>query len=521
MLRRVPMLGRIGQGLHVTTRPGIIQRYLLLHVGKPCTELRRTESERLLRAQPFLADAQVVAIPDDGGVRIEVETVDELSIIVGGGVQQESPMVNSFKLGEENFLGEGLYLAGEWRDGGFYRDEFFGRIADYQLFGRAYHAELLGERTERGGQWYSELSHPFFTDLQRTAWRLGGGVRGDYVSFARESGDRPAVHADRRFADIGGLIRIGVPGRLSLFGASVTFERESSGGAPVIITDSGMFADTSSALVGRYGRHTSARANALWGVRNLRFLRVTGFDALTGTQDMRRGFQLSTLLGRSLSVIGSDDDDIFLFTDLYAANGTPSVFVAVQVRGEGRQNYDLNHWDGIFTSGRAAGYIRLAERHTLLPSVEWGMGWRSRIPFQLTLADQSGGVRGYADSRVGGGQRVVARLEERWFLGRPRRLGDLGLSVFSDAGRLWAGDAPFGVDTKVKVGAGVGLIAAVPPRSRRLWRLEVAFPLSEDRHASWEMRLTSGDATRVFWREPQDMQRGREIAIPSGVFALP
>lgn len=521
LLRRVPMIGRVGQALHVTTRPGIIRRYVLLDEDQPCTELRRSESERLLRAQPFIADARVTAIPEDGGVRIEVETIDELSVIVGGGIQSQSPMVNAVRLGEGNLMGEGIYVSGEWRDGGAYRDEFAGRVADYQLFGRPYHAEVLAARTERGSRWYSELSHPFFTDLQRTAWRVAGGAEGDYVRFVREAGGRPALRAERRFTELSGLVRIGVPGRLSLFGASLTHEREVAGDAPVIISDSGLVADTTSELFGRYGSHTGARANALWGVRNLNFLRVTGFDALSGSQDMRRGFQLGTQLGRSLSVIGSDDDDIFVFIDLYAGNGTPNAFFAFQMRGEGRQNHDQNHWDGIFSSGRAAGYIRLHRRHTLLPSFEWGMGWRSRVPFQLSLADHDGGIRGYAGSLTGGAQRGVFRLEERWFLGRPRRLADVGLSVFGDAGRIWAGDAPFGVDTKVKVGAGVGLLVAVPPRSKRLWRLDVAFPLSDDPHAKWELRLSSRDATRVFWREPDDMQRGREASIRSSIFAQP
>lgn len=521
LLRRVPMLGRVGQALHVTTRPGIVRRYILLDENQPCTELRRSESERLLRAQPFIADAQVTAVPDEGGVRIEVETVDELSVIVGGGIQSQSPMVNAVRLGEGNLLGEGIFVSGEWRDGGAYRDEFAGRVADYQLFGRPYHAEVLAARTERGSRWYTELSHPFFTDLQRTAWRVAGGAEGDYFRFVREAGDRPALRAERRFAEVSGLIRIGVPGRLSLFGASLTHEREVSGDAPVIISDSGLMADTTSELFSRYGRHTGARANALWGVRNLSFLRVRGFDALTGTQDMRRGFQLGTQLGRSLSVIGSDDDDIFIFMDLYAGNGTPNAFFAFQMRGEGRQNHDENRWDGIFTSGRAAGYIRLHSRHTLQPSFEWGMGWRSRVPFQLSLADPDGGIRGYAGSLAGGAQRGVFRLEERWFLGRPRRLADVGLAVFGDAGRIWAGDAPLGVDTKVKVGAGVGLLVAVPPRSKRLWRLDVAFPLSDDPHARWELRLSSRDFTRAFWREPDDMLRGREASIRSNIFAQP
>jgi len=53
--------------------------FLLLSARQPCTERLRAESERILRFQPFLADATVRAFPDDvGGVRIEVESIDEI-----------------------------------------------------------------------------------------------------------------------------------------------------------------------------------------------------------------------------------------------------------------------------------------------------------------------------------------------------------------------------------------------------------------------------------------------------------
>src|SRR6476646_8028714 len=44
---------------HATTRPRVIRAFLALHVGDACTEFRRAESERVLRAQPFLANARV------------------------------------------------------------------------------------------------------------------------------------------------------------------------------------------------------------------------------------------------------------------------------------------------------------------------------------------------------------------------------------------------------------------------------------------------------------------------------
>ena len=76
-LRDVPVLAELVRSIHATTRPDIVRRYLLMARGDACTELRRAESERILRAQPFLADASVQAFESDSGaVELEVRTID-------------------------------------------------------------------------------------------------------------------------------------------------------------------------------------------------------------------------------------------------------------------------------------------------------------------------------------------------------------------------------------------------------------------------------------------------------------
>jgi hemolysin activation/secretion protein len=136
------------------------------------------------------------------------------------------------------------------------------------------------------------------------------------------------------------------------------------------------------------------------------------------------------------------------------------------------------------------------------------------------LGDRQGGVRGYAAARLGGAARTVFRLEERWSIGRVTRHAEVGLSGFADAGWVSAGDAQFGTDSRVKVGAGVGVLAAFPPQSPRLWRLDVAFPVSADPHARWEVRLSSS-WTRSPWQESDDVARTRAGAAASGIFRWP
>jgi hypothetical protein len=74
------------------------------------------------------------------------------------------------------------------------------------------------------------------------------------------------------------------------------------------------------------------------------------------------------------------------------------------------------------------------------------------------------------------------------------------------------------VNTPPRVGAGVGLLAAVPAGSKRTWRVDLAFPLRSDGRSRWEVRVTTTNANRVEWREPRDMARSRERAVPGSSF---
>lgn len=309
------------------------------------------------------------------------------------------------------------------------------------------------------------------------------------------------------------------PSRRSAFvGALLTEEDVTAAERAVVVSDSGLVADTSSVLGGPIPPYRNLRLNAVVGVRSLSFMAVRGFDALAALQDVATGAQIGTLVGWGIPRFGSTGDNLFASVDLYAGVGSATSFVAARVEGEAREDQRTSRWDSMLGSGRLAWYMKPAAEHTFISSVEFGGGWHQRIPFQLRLGDPQGGVRGYSASRVAGAVRSVVRIEERWSFGTVPRRAALGLATFVDAGRVWAGDAPFGVDSPTKVGVGVGLLVALPPQSQRLWRLDFAVPVSPDAHARWEVRLT-GVWTRTFWREPDDVARGRAGAAPSTIFA--
>lgn len=515
-------LARLATNLHSTTRPSVVKRFIPIRVGDICEDFRLREAERILRAQPFIADANLIVSPDSaGGVDIDVVTFDEVSLVLDGTVTSKAPIIRALRLGEENLSGSALAVTGAWQNSNFYRDIFKARVVEYQLFGRPYQLSLQGSRNEIGGSWDALVSHPFITDLQRTSWRASAGSSSGYVYFTRAKIPPAALQFTRAYADAGGVLAFGRTRRIFLLGATVSRERERTGRMPVVVLDSAVVPDTSSVLVGRYTEHRTSRVNLLLGFRRLTYMEVRSFDAVEGTQDVRTGMQLATLIGRGLKLTDLDERDYFMSTDLYFGHGTPSSFAGLEFMGERRRDMDTHSTDGVLASGRGAWYAHPGRKHTSIIDAEFSGGWDQRVPFQLKFADREGGLRGYGSSDLAGGRRMVVRLEDRYRLGHVRQLTALGAALWLDAGRLWAGDAPFGVTTNVKYAAGIGILAAIPPRSRRTWRVDFAFPLNDRGDSKFEIRFTNHDFTRWFWREPGDVQTGRERAIPNSVYNWP
>ena len=307
---------------------------------------------------------------------------------------------------------------------------------------------------------------------------------------------------------------------LSLFGASLTTERSTIDTRPILVTPDGPNdAPEFEAEAARYGNVDATRLNAIWGVRNISFQRVVAFDALTAVQDVRTGFEAGGMAGRSLSSLGSTEDDLFVVGDIYAGGGSPRSFVQFEAHGEARQDFNTDEWDSMVSSGRLAWYLHLTPRHTMIASGEWAGSWSSRVPVALRLGDHDGGVRGYAQSRALGERRVVGRFENRVYLGQYRQTAQYGVGLFGDVGQVWAGQALFGQDTPTVLGIGASLYVAVPPRSQRTWRLDLAYPVSPDPHAGFEVRVTSSNANRG-WESPPDVVRARAQTAPAASIYL-
>src|SRR4051812_12446025 len=128
-----------------TTRERAIRPFLLARVGDHCSDKWLPELARVVRAQPYLAVATVRAESDGAdGVRLIVETVDEIPVIVGGGYTKNG--LTNVKYGNSNVAGSGFYAAGQWRDGRAYRDALALTLRQYGMFDQPVVAEVNAQR---------------------------------------------------------------------------------------------------------------------------------------------------------------------------------------------------------------------------------------------------------------------------------------------------------------------------------------------------------------------------------------
>jgi hypothetical protein len=522
-----PALGRRGTVRHLvssvlmqhrTTQSRVVQSFLQLREGGVCTELRRAETERVLRAQPFLANARVTATPDGAGaVAIDVTTVDEISLVIGASFS--SLHVTSLKYGNSNVLGTGQYMAASWEQGDAYRDGFGARYVNYAAFSSPERLTLDAARDPVGSHALVSLEHPFYTNLQHVAWHTGISYTNSYPGFDRIGDDPLSLGKHYFLADAGAVSRVDIGTRRLFLGGVLTHERMSTHDRGVVISDSGYVHEPDNLFNARFPDFHATRLSAVAGLRLLDYERVTGYDALYGTQDLPLGVQFAAQIGRGLPHLGNSN---WLFGgDVLGGHAFGPSFLGTRLSGEIQRDAETGGWAGLVTTARLVYYTKPGEHHTVIITGDFAGAWRALLPYELTIASSRSGVRGFRGSQEAGAQRAVARIEDRWSIRRFGTWSAIGAALFADAGKVWAGDVPYGVSSPVRSSVGVSLLAAVPAQSQTTWRVYIAAPLDRGAgaHRSIEIRFVSENGARSSLRQADDLSRARAGTAATNIFS--
>jgi len=489
---------RMANRLHIRTREDFLRSELLFEVGDCYDPFLIEDSERLLRRYGFLSEVAVSAARDDGdGWRVQVSTQDEWSSRLETTVDFDNGInLRQIAVAETNVAGRGITLRGFLQQNDAER-LLGGTVALPRLLGTRANLGLSLGTTRIGDFRAAQISYPFVGEVGRWAGQVAYSEVEDYFSYSRGDVRQPGYILlpvnDQRYA-VTLATRFGEPGNLAILGVGISREELEFPGYPgsVEIVDRDEFGSTAEAdlatadsLFGQTAVASGTRLNLLLGQRNIRFVQRTGLDALRGVQDVEVGTDISLTLGRTINQPGPGAaDDLLVRLRFFGALAPAPWTLVTNFSIEGRQLFfdpsrDRSGWRDVLAELDALLYLQPPRypSHTLLAKVSAAGGWAVDVPYQLTLGGRRS-VRGFDDADFAGGRRLVLTLEDRIYFGWPfPETFDLGGTLFADAGRTWAGDVPFGVDSGWKGTVGAGLRFGFPSGSRGIVRLDLAHPI--------------------------------------------
>jgi len=175
-------IGRTANHLHALTREGVIRRVLLFAEGDRVRERRIYETERLLRALPFVKNAHIDPVVEpDGTVVARVRVRDAWTTQVSANYSQVGGQrTTSFGVDEKNFMGLGKSVAFDLSKD-HERSTWGLAYGDPQLLGSrwtlATHIQYLTDGYTRSLQ----LERPFFA--LDTPWSTGVALSQSHASL--------------------------------------------------------------------------------------------------------------------------------------------------------------------------------------------------------------------------------------------------------------------------------------------------------------------------------------------------
>jgi len=527
---------RAANALHLRTRPWVIRRELLFRSGDCYDPFLLAESERLLRAYTFLARVDIHAIPQaDGSKHVIVDTHDDWSTRIDIRLRVERELrFEGIRLSELNFLGMGQAVGVFFYERDVTRD--YGLTYWTPQIGRTRWDFAASAGHTRAGDFVrQQIGYPFLGEIGRWAGRQTFDYDEQYFDYivlddARNLSPHALVPVRERVLEASVLRRFGERGRTRLLGLGVSYQQLRHLG-PAEVAPEGEFdnrvpADslTATALRAQGTQREAARIHALLGLRGVRWIERQGFDSMKSDEDIRLGYEAGLALGRSIPALG--DNDMTVATLLYGAFHAGAAVVIARARSDALRmlgaTRGLPRWQDVSADAELFAYVRGAawQHHTVLLRMAAAGAWHTVTPFQLTLGGERG-VRGYDLERYPGGRRVVLTVEDRIYTGWPLRdVMDAGFTVFADAGRIWSGDAPFGLDSGWRASAGAGLRIGFPADSRTTFRLDFAWPIERGtRLGDFQIRMSAGELIGI-GSANSDLQfrRSRQEGVAADLF---
>lgn len=466
---------RLANNLHIRSKEHVIRRELLFASGDPLVPELLAQTERNLRALPFLRDARIDAVPldSDGNgstdvVNVRVSTWDAWTT---------SPLINVGRIAERTTWKLGVAEASLF---GLGKEAEVSRRKDLDRHGTTYYyrdRQLAGSRSiltalaidQSDGRYGGfALERPFFSLLDRWAFALRGG------GFDRQ---------DRLFNDGVEVDRLRHVARFADVELSRALTRQTSRAtrlhAAYRLRDDRVESDVRDFGVLEVGLSSVEQ----------RFIQLAYVNRFERTEDVNLGAASSATLG-----ISPGKALFFLLADSRTLRSSPRDFLFSSVYWSGRRRQE--RMENAFVDSRLRYLWKPATRHTFVGNAVFQHGYNLDPEVQLLLGAESG-LRGYPVRTFSGTRLLLLSAEQRWFAADDVwQLASLGLSAFADSGFVWHRRERISLsDLKTSVGIGLLVGRNRLSNTQPTLRLDLAYALDPSAGtARWV--FTSGSAVK-------------------------
>lgn len=475
-------LYRFLNSIHVDTQDHVIARQLLFEAGDTIDSSELAETERLLRARPYLNNAAVQVVGDCGeeGVLLLVTVRDvwTLEPQVSAG-REGGETKHGFGFSEGNLLGTGNSVSIGYDKDADRSSISYGFYSPH-LFNSRLSARLGFADTSDGQQSVFELSQPFYS--LEAPW--AAGIQSQDISFIETIRYQDEDINVYRHQSAYNETFVGVA-----LDVSPKYTRRLLLG---LAHDKQDFTAGEETVLG-----VPDNRNLLYPWLEYRFIEnrfavYTNLNQLHQVEDISVGADLRVRFGHGGSYLGNDDEFTRLeveYSDMLDLG--EQHLMRLELNADARYHAsgaDANE----AVAGGTVGYYHLAgEKHRWYASASYFQGHQLPQHEELT-AGGGDGLRGYPLDFQRGNKRYLATIEKRF-------ISDLhvfnvlrfGTAMYLDIGRAWGGGYR-GAEHLANVGFGVRMSSS-KAKIGNVLHMDLAFPLVErDRVDSfqWVLRAT-------------------------------
>jgi len=484
-------LYRFANRIHIKTRPGLLQRQLLLREGDAYDHRLISESARILRSRKYLYDADVRPVSACGEtVDVEVVTRDVWSLTVDASVDRSGGDNNvGFGIRDTNFLGRGIELSVKSKQD-IDRDTTEFAFKSDSLSGSRLKSRLRYADSDDGSEEYALLELPFYSLDSRRAWTISlrhlqqidsQFYRGDDVTEVEHEMDdyRLSYGFSRGLRDgIAHRWAVGYWYRRSQFRPGDELPSP---------TDFPADRELSFPFV-EYSQVEDA------------YVQRVNINQFERTEDLHVGRHLYARLGYSAESFGGDVDRLY-FEGGYSdtLHYSPRHLLRHELSFTGMRNMDESRFEDLRIDYDFRYILTASKYRSYLLELE-GVYTRNLNSNQQVVLGGDTGLRAFENRFQVGTRRLSLNLERRTFTDiHLFNLIRVGWAFFIDAGRAWDPGVETDFEDDVLANVGFGLrLASSKADAGRFVHVDLAFPLTNRDDPDVDSSLVSVRLTNRF-----------------------